>query len=162
MISCCTPLASHAEETLNTLSYASTAIGIKSEPQIILDPQDRLIVDLKQTISKLREENQHLTATLSRIRVNSGIESASEDSSRNHNLFPAQTNSFREQENILTLVCLQLSNTQHAGLSLCKHNILSFYHHMFYNRKHFEYETSNLELSSALKTFKCPSIQFYC
>lgn len=106
MISCCTPLASHAEETVNTLTYASTAIGIKSEPQVVLDPHDKLIVDLKQTITKLREENSNLAATLSRIRENSEVENVSDESSRNHDLFPTQANPFREQENSLDLVWL--------------------------------------------------------
>ena len=48
----------HAEETLNTLHFASMALRVRSKPVLLLDPQDQLVVDLKHTIKQLRTENQ--------------------------------------------------------------------------------------------------------
>lgn len=39
MLACLSPLKVHAEETLNTLHFASMALRIKSQPIIMMDPQ---------------------------------------------------------------------------------------------------------------------------
>jgi hypothetical protein len=39
MLACLSPLKAHAEESLNTLHFASMALRIKSQPVIMMDPQ---------------------------------------------------------------------------------------------------------------------------
>jgi RNase P subunit RPR2 len=39
MLACLSPLKAHAEESLNTLHFASMALRIKSQPLIMMDPQ---------------------------------------------------------------------------------------------------------------------------
>jgi hypothetical protein len=39
MLACLAPMRAHAEETLNTLHFASMALRIKARPVILLDPQ---------------------------------------------------------------------------------------------------------------------------
>ena len=58
MVACCSPSASHVDETYNTLHFASLALHIKSKPVVILDPADKLLLDLRQTISTLRSANK--------------------------------------------------------------------------------------------------------
>ena len=41
MLACLGPLRQHAEESLNTLHFASMALRIKSEPIIMIDPAVR-------------------------------------------------------------------------------------------------------------------------
>jgi hypothetical protein len=41
MLACLGPLRQHAEESLNTLHFASVALRIKSEPIIMIDPEVR-------------------------------------------------------------------------------------------------------------------------
>jgi len=61
-----------AEETLNTLHFASMALRVKCNPLCILDPQDKLVLNLRGTISKLRSQNQQLSTALQRSRSHSG------------------------------------------------------------------------------------------
>lgn len=61
-----------AEETLNTLHFASMALRVKCNPLCILDPQDKLVLNLRGTITKLKQENQQLSTALRRSRSNSG------------------------------------------------------------------------------------------
>ena len=67
MLACCSPLQDHAEETLNTLRFANLALHVFSEPVVILDPQDQLIVDLRKEIQSLRSENRKMAGQLSSI-----------------------------------------------------------------------------------------------
>lgn len=60
----CPQLQSYAEETLNTLHFASVALQVKSAPVRILDPQDQLVVNLRGTITRLKTENQQLSLML--------------------------------------------------------------------------------------------------
>lgn len=62
----------HAEETLNTLHFASMALRVKCNPLCILDPQDKLVLNLRGTITKLRSENKQLSTALQRSRSHSG------------------------------------------------------------------------------------------
>ena len=39
MLACLSPTAPFAEETVNTLHFASVALRIKAEPVLLLDPQ---------------------------------------------------------------------------------------------------------------------------
>ena len=60
----CPQLQSYAEETLNTLHFASVALQVRSAPVRILDPQDQLVVNLRGTITRLKTENQQLSLML--------------------------------------------------------------------------------------------------
>ena len=64
MLACCSPLAEHSEETLNTLHFAELALNVKSQPVVILDPQDQMILDLHATIKALRDDNRQLAEQL--------------------------------------------------------------------------------------------------
>jgi hypothetical protein len=51
MLACLSPLKAHAEESLNTLHFASMALRIKSQPVIMMDPQvQRCACDLSCTL----------------------------------------------------------------------------------------------------------------
>jgi len=65
MLACCSPLGEHCEETLNTLHFAELALNVKSQPIVILDPQDQMILDLHATIKALRDDNRQLAEQLS-------------------------------------------------------------------------------------------------
>ena len=65
-------MQAQAEETLNTLHFASMALRVKCNPLQILDPQDKLVLGLRGTITKLKQENQQLSTALQRSRSNSG------------------------------------------------------------------------------------------
>lgn len=69
MVACCSPSASHVDETYNTLHFASLALHIKSKPVVILDPADKLLLDLRQTISTLRSANKTLLTQLEEMRT---------------------------------------------------------------------------------------------
>ncbi|EFJ44812.1 kinesin-like protein [Volvox carteri f. nagariensis] len=67
MLACLSPLRSAAEESLNTLHFATIATRIKAEPVVLLDPQDQLVLDLRKTINQLREENRQLAGALQQL-----------------------------------------------------------------------------------------------
>eukprot|EP00232_Nephroselmis_pyriformis_P019793 CAMPEP_0182887266 /NCGR_PEP_ID=MMETSP0034_2-20130328/20720_1 /TAXON_ID=156128 /ORGANISM="Nephroselmis pyriformis, Strain CCMP717" /LENGTH=441 /DNA_ID=CAMNT_0025020625 /DNA_START=24 /DNA_END=1345 /DNA_ORIENTATION=+ len=67
MLACCAPGMRHADETLNTLHFASLALHVQSKPVVILDPADQLVLDLKNTISQLRNENRSLASELKKL-----------------------------------------------------------------------------------------------
>ena len=68
----CVSTQAQAEETLNTLHFASMALRVKCNPLCILDPQDKLVLNLRGTITKLRSENKQLSTALQRSRSHSG------------------------------------------------------------------------------------------
>lgn len=68
----CLSAQAQAEETLNTLHFASMALRVKCNPLCILDPQDKLVLNLRGTISKLRSQNKQLSTALQRSRSHSG------------------------------------------------------------------------------------------
>ena len=57
-------LQAFAEESLNTLHFASMASKVKCDPVHILDPQDKLVLNLKGTIARLRNQNMQLASAL--------------------------------------------------------------------------------------------------
>ncbi|QDZ18522.1 kinesin [Chloropicon primus] len=67
MIACCSPLPDHCDVTLSTLHYASLAQNVKSDPVIIHDPQDQLVIDLRRTIMELKEQNKKLAVQLTQL-----------------------------------------------------------------------------------------------
>lgn len=67
MIVCCSPNQDHCDVTLSTLHYASLAQNVKSDPVIIHDPQDQLVIDLRKTIMELKQENKKLAVQLTQM-----------------------------------------------------------------------------------------------
>ncbi|KAL6765849.1 P-loop containing nucleoside triphosphate hydrolase protein [Haematococcus lacustris] len=67
MLACLGPLRGHAEEALSTLHFAAMAQRIKSRPVILLDPQDALVMELRDTIRALREENRQLATAMAAL-----------------------------------------------------------------------------------------------
>ena len=55
------------------------ALRVKCNPLCILDPQDKLVLNLRGTISKLRSENKQLSTALQRSRSHSGDGSSNRD-----------------------------------------------------------------------------------
>lgn len=43
---------------MNTLHFASLALRVRSQPVLLLDPADQLVIDLRNTIKELKNENQ--------------------------------------------------------------------------------------------------------
>ncbi|GIL67866.1 hypothetical protein Vafri_21146 [Volvox africanus] len=67
MLACLGPMRTAAEESLNTLHFATMATRIKAEPVVLLDPQDQLVLNLRKTITQLREENRQLAGALQQL-----------------------------------------------------------------------------------------------
>eukprot|EP00656_Telonema_subtile_P024361 TRINITY_DN2649_c0_g1_i7.p1 TRINITY_DN2649_c0_g1~~TRINITY_DN2649_c0_g1_i7.p1 ORF type:complete len:875 (-),score=200.16 TRINITY_DN2649_c0_g1_i7:159-2783(-) len=63
ILACVSPSSRHNEETQRTLGFACRARSIKNEPVVVMDPQDKLIADLKAEIQMLRTENATLKRT---------------------------------------------------------------------------------------------------
>jgi len=64
MIACVSPSPEHAEETLNTLHYASRARNIINRPTAATDPAQALVERLRRENETLRKENVHLRGKL--------------------------------------------------------------------------------------------------
>ena len=64
MIACVSPSPEHAEETLNTLHYASRARNIINRPTAATDPVQALVERLRRENETLRKENVHLRGKL--------------------------------------------------------------------------------------------------
>eukprot|EP00775_Hariotina_reticulata_P004387 gene4387-4641_t len=67
MLACLCPLKSAAEESLNTLHFASMALRIKSEPVLMMDPQDQMVLDMRGTIKMLQEDCRSLASALNQM-----------------------------------------------------------------------------------------------
>ncbi|GAX75527.1 hypothetical protein CEUSTIGMA_g2970.t1 [Chlamydomonas eustigma] len=67
MLACLGPTANYAEESLNTLHFASVALRIKAAPVVLLDPQDKLVMDLRNTIKQLQADNRTLAGSLQQL-----------------------------------------------------------------------------------------------
>mmetsp|Transcript_24646 Transcript_24646/g.67171 ORF Transcript_24646/g.67171 Transcript_24646/m.67171 type:complete len:806 (+) Transcript_24646:283-2700(+) len=67
MLACLGPMRGHAEESLSTLHFASMATRIKAEPVVLMDPQDQLVLELRNTIRQLREDNRQLAMAMSQL-----------------------------------------------------------------------------------------------
>ena len=59
-IACVSPAASSLAETLNTLRYAARAKKIRTQPFIIMDPREAMILNLKKRVEVLGNENNQL------------------------------------------------------------------------------------------------------
>ena len=55
------------------------ALRVKCNPLCILDPQDKLVLNLRGTITKLRSQNKQLSSALQRSRSHSGDGSQDRD-----------------------------------------------------------------------------------
>ena len=60
LIACVSPAASSLAETLNTLRYAARAKKIRTQPFIIMDPKEAMILNLKKRVEVLGTENSQL------------------------------------------------------------------------------------------------------
>ena len=64
MIGCISPAETALLESLRTLNFASQVCVIKNNPQVRLDPREKLIQDLRLQIDRLRDENERLYQAL--------------------------------------------------------------------------------------------------
>jgi hypothetical protein len=60
MVTCISEASGAVQETLRTLRFTMSAARIRNHPVRFLDPQEKLILELKEEIKRLRLENQHL------------------------------------------------------------------------------------------------------
>ncbi|KAI9208466.1 P-loop containing nucleoside triphosphate hydrolase protein [Polychytrium aggregatum] len=58
MIACISPAKLNFQETLKTLRYANRAKRIRNKPIVRVDPRERLVMQLRETIKGLRLENE--------------------------------------------------------------------------------------------------------
>ncbi|KAK9867467.1 hypothetical protein WJX84_002302 [Apatococcus fuscideae] len=73
MIACCSPSATHVEETLSTLSYATRAKNIRNTPFVQMDPKDAMIAALQREVHLLRSENSYLRDQVAASTLPSGM-----------------------------------------------------------------------------------------
>jgi len=64
LISCVSEAKSNMPETLRTLKFSMSCARIRNKPMKFLDPQEKLILDLKEEIKRLRNENKKLRSNL--------------------------------------------------------------------------------------------------
>lgn len=64
LISCVTEASGSQVETLRTLKFSMSCALIKNRPVRFLDPQEKLIIHLREEIKRLRDENNQLRVTL--------------------------------------------------------------------------------------------------
>jgi hypothetical protein len=64
MISCISGASSAVLETLRTLHFSMSAARIQNRPVRFVDPVERLIMELRGEIQRLRQENRHLKSHL--------------------------------------------------------------------------------------------------
>ncbi|WIA39218.1 hypothetical protein OEZ86_005342 [Tetradesmus obliquus] len=67
MLACLSPLKAHAEESLNTLHFASMALRIKSQPVIMMDPQDQMVLEMRDMIKALQEDCRSLAGAITQL-----------------------------------------------------------------------------------------------
>ena len=60
MISCLSESSGALQESLRTLRFSMSAARIRNKPIRFLDPQEKLIMELREEIKRLRMENQQL------------------------------------------------------------------------------------------------------
>jgi kinesin family member 12 len=68
MIACVSPSVAYYEETLSTLTYATSIMNIKNKPVIQMEEKDQLIMSLTEERDLLRQENQFLREQIQRYR----------------------------------------------------------------------------------------------
>lgn len=66
IISCVTEASGSLTESLRTIHFSMSAARIRNRPVRYLDPQQKLILELRDEIKRLKEENDRLKGTLSR------------------------------------------------------------------------------------------------
>jgi hypothetical protein len=66
IISCVSEASGSVSESLRTIHFSMSAARIRNRPIRYLDPQQKLILDLRDQIKRLKEENDRLKGTLSR------------------------------------------------------------------------------------------------
>jgi hypothetical protein len=66
IISCVTEASGSLTESLRTIHFSMSAARIRNRPIRYLDPQQKLILGLRDQIKRLKEENDRLKGTLSR------------------------------------------------------------------------------------------------
>lgn len=64
LVACVTEASGSATETLRTLKFSMSCARIKNRPVRFLDPQEKLILDLREEIKRLKMENKHLRSTI--------------------------------------------------------------------------------------------------
>eukprot|EP00981_Chlorochromonas_danica_P008503 scaffold2205_cov183-Ochromonas_danica.AAC.28 len=64
MVSCVSEAKGSQAETLRTLKFSMSCARIRNKPVKFLDPQQKLILDLKDEVRRLRHENRQLRSTL--------------------------------------------------------------------------------------------------
>lgn len=64
MISCVSESSGALSETLRTLRFSMSAARIRNKPIRFLDPQEKLIMELREEIKRLRNENKQLRGGL--------------------------------------------------------------------------------------------------
>ncbi|WIA18923.1 hypothetical protein OEZ85_003594 [Tetradesmus obliquus] len=67
MLACLSPLKAHAEESLNTLHFASMALRIKSQPVIMMDLQDQMVLEMRDMIKALQEDCRSLAGAITQL-----------------------------------------------------------------------------------------------
>ena len=66
MIACCSPFLAYADESIRTLHYACSAGAIRNKPVIKLDPQEQLILRLRDEVATLKAKVAQLQGELER------------------------------------------------------------------------------------------------
>ncbi|KAM3136802.1 hypothetical protein pb186bvf_011061 [Paramecium bursaria] len=71
MIACVSPSAAYFDETLSTLTYATSTMNIQNKPVLQMGEKDQVIFNLTRERDLLKAENQYLKEQLQR--VNNGL-----------------------------------------------------------------------------------------
>lgn len=64
MLSCISGATSAIPETLRTLHFSMSAARIKNKPMRFMDPVEKLILELREEIKRLKMENRVLKSSL--------------------------------------------------------------------------------------------------
>jgi len=64
LIACVTEASGSQAETLRTLKFSMSCARIKNRPVKFLDPQEKLILDLREEVKRLRVENKQLRSNI--------------------------------------------------------------------------------------------------
>eukprot|EP01038_Epipyxis_sp_PR26KG_P004520 gene4520-6385_t len=64
LIACVSEAKSSQAETLRTLKFSMSCARIRNKPVKFLDPQEKLILDLREEIKRLKNENKKLRSTM--------------------------------------------------------------------------------------------------
>jgi hypothetical protein len=98
MITCISESNAVMSETLRTLRFTMSAARIKNRPIRYLDPQEKLILELREEIKRLRFENQQLRVGITTASVGTRENIAMPDSSADFGR-PHEIESFNQSRN---------------------------------------------------------------